>query len=234
MKNYLLIVLAALCFTSCDSISGKGNLIKDQREVTDFKSLKSSGSIDVEIIMGDRFEVVVEDYENLVEYIVTEVRNGTLNVHFENNISIMNSEATVYVTVPTLNKITGSGSADISVSGILKHSENIELAVSGSGSIEATVDAPSVKATISGSGEMDLAGNTKEFECRISGSGDLEAEKLLSEKCKVTVSGSGTAKVFASVSLDANIRGSGDVVYGGNPSSPQVNISGSGTVRAEK
>jgi hypothetical protein len=40
--------------------------------------------------------------------------------------------------------------------------------------------------------------------------------------------------VFASVSLKVNVSGSGNVYYGGNPTSPEIHIAGSGTVKAEK
>jgi hypothetical protein len=39
--------------------------------------------------------------------------------------------------------------------------------------------------------------------------------------------------VFASVNLKVNVTGSGDVYYEGNPTSPEIHITGSGTVKAQ-
>lgn len=233
MRNFFLLLCAALTFISCDSISGKGNITKDQRDVGEFDAVKNSGSIDVKIIIGDKYEVVVEDYENLLNHIVTEVNNGTLNIHFENGLSIMKSEAMVYVTVPGLKKVSSAGSSDTEISGVLKSNSELELSVTGSGSIRGSIDAPSVDISITGSGEMDIDGKTQNMKCKITGSGDFKGHELKSENCTISVSGSGDAKVFASVSLDAKVSGSGDITYGGNPPDTKINKNGSGTITSQ-
>ena len=75
---------------------------------------------------------------------------------------------------------------------------------------------------------------TKDFDCRMSGSGDIDCGNLKSENAVIHVSGSSDVHVFASVSLKVNVTGSGDVHYSGNPASPEIHITGSGTVEAEK
>ena len=83
------------------------------------------------------YSVSVENDDNLLQYVVTEVKNGTLNVYYKDGYSINNDHAKVYVTVPSLDKLGVSGSGDITTQGILKNSKQIEMNVSGSGSIKA-------------------------------------------------------------------------------------------------
>ncbi len=78
-----------------------------------------------------------------------------------------------------------------------------------------------------------LHGRCRNFDGNISGSGDLKCKNLLSENATVSIYGSGTAHVFASVHLKASTAGSGDIYYSGNPST-EINKSGSGSVEAEK
>ena len=234
MRNILLLLLTTTLFISCDSISGKGDIIKESRKTGTFDAIKNSGSIDVKIIVGDNYNIEVEDYENLLPHIVTDVDNGVLEIHYENGINISNSNATVFVTVPTLKRIITSGSSATEISGVIKNTKGLEFSVTGSGSIEGTVDAPSVELKITGSGEMDLKGVTQTMECKITGSGDFDGRDLKSENCTITVSGSGNAKVFASVSLKAKVSGSGDIIYGGNPPDTKIEKSGSGTISQEK
>ena len=170
----------------------------------------------------------------LLPYIVTEVNGGTLDIHYKDNTSVNNDHAKVYVTAPSLDKIIASGSADILIQGTLKNSGKIEVNVSGSGNIKGEVDAPAVSIDVSGSGNIDLKGRTKDFDCSVSGSGDINCGGLQSENATVKVSGSGNAHVFASVHLSASTHGSGDIFYGGNPPNPEIHISGSGSVEAEK
>jgi hypothetical protein len=234
MKNFIILLIASFSFASCNVISGNGNVREENRDIRDFNTVKTSGSIDVEIKSGDSYVLSVENDENLLPYIVTEVNNGVLNIHYKSGTNISNDHAKVFVTAPSLNKIITSGSGDITVNGIIKNANQIEFSLSGSGGIDAQVDAPSVKVIGSGSGNIKLSGRTKDFDCKVRGSGDVNCSGLQSENTTITISGSGDAHVFASVSLKARTSGSGDIYYSGNPASPEIHTSGSGTVQAQK
>ncbi len=239
MKKFTSIILISATVSACNVLSGNemtgnGNIKTEKRSTGNFNGVNASSSIDVEIAKGDAYSVSVEDDDNILPYIVTEVSGGTLDVHYKDNTSIGNDHAKVYVTAPSLDKLSASGSGDISTQDILKNSGHIEMDVSGSGDIKANVEAPSVKAEISGSGNIDLKGHTKDFDGAVNGSGDLSCSNLESENTTVKIIGSGNAHVFASVHLSASIMGSGDVYYRGNPTSPEVHTTGSGTVQAEK
>jgi hypothetical protein len=234
MKNFIIIISALVFISSCNMISGNGNIRSEKRNTGDFKSVKTSGSIDVEINSGDTYAVTAEDDDNILPYIVTEVNGGTLDIHYRNNTSINNDHAKVYVTAPMLDKVIVSGSADVDIRDVLKNSQKIDMNISGSGNIKGALDAPAVSVDINGSGKVDLKGRTKDFDGNISGSGDINCGGLQSENAAVTVSGSGNVHVFASVHLKASTFGSGDIYYGGNPQNPEIHTTGSGSVQAEK
>ena len=206
----------------------------EKRDLSEIHAVKTSGSIDVEIKSGNEYSLVVENDENLIRYVITDIDNGTLNIHYKHGYSVMNDHAKVVVTAPSLDKLVTSGSGDIISDGVIKNVNEIQITTSGSGDINVNVDAPSVKVTGSGSGDVSLSGRTKDFNCKISGSGDVKCQNLKSENAVVHVSGSSDVHVFASVSLKVTVRGSGDVYYAGNPTSPEIHITGSGTVTAEK
>lgn len=234
MKKITSLIAIAVWFSSCDQITGNGNIKTEKRNVSDFHGVKSGGSIDIEIKNGDAFAVSVEDDDNLLPYIITEVNDGILDVYYKSNTSINEDHAKVYVTAPSLDKIVAAGSADIVANDILKNTKGIDLNVSGSGSIKGEVDAPAINISVFGSGNIDLTGRTKNFNGKVSGSGDLNCGKLQSENATIVVSGSGNAHIFSSVHLSAKVSGSGDVFYGGNPANPEINTSGSGSVQMEK
>ncbi|HEY5462483.1 MAG TPA: head GIN domain-containing protein [Hanamia sp.] len=234
MKNLMLLLFASVIFISCESISGNGNVKDEKRPLSNINTIRASGSIDVEIANGDTYSLTVEDDENLIPYVVTEVNGGELNIHYKNGYSIMNDHAKVIVTAPTLDRIITSGSGDISTDGVITNNNQIEMNTSGTGDVKATVNAPSIKVTGSGSGDIELSGMTKNFDCGISGSGDIKCSNLKSENAVIHVAGSSDVHVFASVSLKVNVTGSGDVHYSGNPASPEIHITGSGTVEAER
>lgn len=234
MKNLLIFLIVSVGFMSCESISGNGNVKDENRPLSKINAIKASGSIDVEISNGDDYSLTVQNDENLIPYMVTEVNGGELNIHYKDDYSVMNDHAKVILTVPSIDKIVTSGSGDITSSGTIKSDQKLEMNTSGSGDIKANINAPSIQVTGSGSGDIQLSGMTKDFECRMSGSGDVNCGNLKSENAVIKVSGSSDVHVFSSVSLKVNVTGSGDVHYGGNPTSPEIHITGSGTVSAEK
>ncbi len=234
MRNLILILISSILFISCASVSGNGKVRDENREISNIYEVRTSGSIDVEIRSGDNYSLTVQDDENLLPYVITEVDDGVLNVHYKDGYSIMRDHAKVIITAPTLEKLSSSGSADITSVGVIKNSNQIEINTSGSGDINAEVDAPSIRVSGSGSGNVTLSGRTKDFDCKISGSGDVKCANLKSENAVIHVAGSSDVHVFASVTLKVNVTGSGDVYYGGNPASPEIHITGSGTVQAVK
>lgn len=234
MRNFILILIASTVFISCASVSGNGNVREEKRDISNIHEIRTSGSIDVEIRNGDNYSLTVQDDENLLPYVITEVNDGVLNIHYKDGYAVMHDHAKVIVTAPAVEKLSSSGSADITSNGVIKNSNQIEINTSGSGDINAEVDAPSIRVTGSGSGNVTLSGRTKDFDCKISGSGDVKCANLKSENAVIHVSGSSDVHVFASVSLKVNITGSGDVYYGGHPASPETHITGSGTVQEVK
>jgi len=230
MKKIIFLLITSSFFISCDQISGNGNVITENRNISKIDEIKSSGSIDVEIRNGADYSVSVEDDENLLPYVITEVDGNTLNIHYKNGTSINNDHANVTVTVPSLKAITSSGSGDISSNAVIKSDEEFEIKSAGSGDVDIQIDAPSVTVSGSGSGNIKLSGRTRDFEGKMSGSGDLMCEELQSENASVSISGSGNANVFASVSLKARTTGSGNINYSGNPKKEDLHKSGSGDI----
>jgi hypothetical protein len=233
MKMALFAILFIAGLSSCKMITGNGNVIKKTRDPGIFTKVHSSGSADVEIIPGSNCSVTVEDDENLLPYLETEVEDGTLNIHYRDEVSVSNDHAKIYVTAPTLSEVSTSGASNIMVSSILKNSSKISFSTSGAGNIDAGVDAPAISVIISGVGTVKLQGHTKDFDCDISGVGHAACGNLESENTTVSVSGVGDAHVFASVHLSATVSGTGSIYYRGNPQNPEIHTSGVGSVKSE-
>jgi hypothetical protein len=234
MRRILISFLPVIIFCSCQSISGSGNIVTQTRHLNQFEGVKASGSIDIEV-MNDQSQLVkVEADDNIMPYIITKVEDGMLDVHLKPNFMYHDINAKVYVSSSVLSKLSVSGSGSITSKDTLRDADEIEFKVGGSGDIDAFVEAPSIIAKIGGSGTVTLHGRTKDLNCSIGGSGDIKCANLLSEKTTASITGSGTAHVYASVHLVAKVTGSGDIYYSGNPTSPEIHATGSGSVQAEK
>ena len=233
MRIFFAALLLSVVFFSCNTITGSGRIVTEKRSVENFTEIETAGSISIEVTHGDKIMVEVEADDNVLSHILTEVRNGKLSVMFEEG-SYTNVEAKVYVTIPSVKRLLVSGSGDITSKDTLANMQQIVVEVNGSGSIEAVLDAPEVKAEINGSGSIVLRGRTKKLSVDNSGSGSLDASRLLSETAIVKNSGSGSSHIFASLSLEADMDGSGDIIYDGNPPNKKIDDGGSGSINPGK
>src|SRR5438045_4745359 len=146
MKKLLTAVLPAIIFCSCQQITGSGNIITQTRHVNQFDGVRTSSSIDIEVTNGNSQSVSVEADDNIMPYIITNVENGMLDVHFKNNVSYRNVNVKVYVSAPVLSRLFVSGSGTIISKNTLTAENHIQFRISGSGDIKAAVDAPSTGA----------------------------------------------------------------------------------------
>lgn len=204
----------------------------ETRKVGSFKSVRVGGSFDVIIQQGSTESVQITSSDIETSEIITEMRGDELVIRIEDKKSNWknNYDVDIVLTYTTLNGITSSGSSKIITQSTIK-STNFHLNLSGSGKFKGSIETEELEASLSGSGDIELSGKAKRQDISISGSGDIEALDLKTNYTKVTISGSGNAKVAVSDEIEARISGSGDIRYEGNPSKQIVKTTGSGSIR---
>ena len=238
MKKIATLSLVVLFTASCtaqwgNKVKGNGKIVTLERSVGEYDGIGVSGWFDVELIDGKEGRLTLKGEENLLEHIVTEVKNGKLSIKVEKGYNLKPSSwddgILIIVPVESINSISLSGSGDIVGKTTLKAS-NFNTAMSGSGDITLDVEVRSLTASMSGSGDITLSGNTADFNATISGSGDIKAYELDADNVDATVSGSADIKVTAKKMLKARVSGSGDISYRGNPEKVDTKTSGSGDI----
>lgn len=228
---FLALITAAL-FTSCEKINGKGETITETRQTGTFNSIGLSMSATVYFTQGPDYSVQVMAQENIIGKIETETDGDKLIVRIKKNVILGHHDPIkIYITAPDIKGLDISASGEIKNQGPLT-TGNLELNISGSGSINAgIIYCSSVEATISGSGDIKADGGTATGEnLRISGSGSIDLRNVSAEQVEATTSGSGDTYLNAGKSLDVTISGSGDIWYSGSPSM-NIHISGSGSIQ---
>lgn len=238
MKKITTLAIVLATTVSCSAqwgkrIKGNGEQVTITRSTGDYDAIGVSGWFDVHLVDGSEGELTLTGESNLLEYIVTEVKNGKLVIKTENGVNLKpsswNNGITITVPVENVDAIALSGSGDIVGKTTIK-TDDLETAMSGSGDITLDVDTNSVRASMSGSGDITLSGGTRDFEATISGSGDIKAFDMEADNVDATVSGSADIKVTANKMLKARVSGSGDITYRGNPEKIDTKTSGSGDI----
>jgi hypothetical protein len=211
-KLLLISSLTVLVFgCSKDKITGSGNVVSQERNVTGFTGVVVNGSTKAFIEMDTAFSVSVKGYENLLPYLETKLVNGALQVGFTDDVNISNDNTEVHIHLPALDHIETNGSGDMAVTGDVTGSDHLTAIINGSANI--TVE----------------KGNADEFEGEINGDGDILALGFQSKQATIHISGSGNTEISVSDKLNVTISGSGNVYYHGTPVIT-TSITGSGQV----
>jgi len=236
-KTIASILLLSIISTSIQAqffnkkIKGNGELTTITRNVSDYDEISVAGSFDVKLFKGEEGTITIKADENLLEYIVTEVKNSDLKIKTKKGYTIT-SRKTIEITVPfeSIDGVSLAGSGDVFTNDVIK-SNNLKLSLAGSGNMDLNVSTGEVVSNIAGSGNIQLAGDTDNFSCSIAGSGNLNGFNLKATIANAKIAGSGNIKINAVNEIHAKIAGSGNIVYSENPEIVKSKSAGSGSVK---
>lgn len=247
--------------------------ISENREVANFSKLKASSSIDVSYTISDKVSVKVEtDDAEKMKLIKTEVINGTLILSIDtddykknknkaktkkkdrnrSNISFINGVdfqlLKITISGPNLEAVKASSSAFVKIQNLNK-SDNLDIAVSSSGTITGNFECNSINIQASSSGEfvaevvaktaiiessssstVTLEGKATALDCKASSSGDCNLQEFRVENATVLASSSSSVNLYTSKSIEAKASSSGSISFYGNPTNVSKEMSSSGSV----
>jgi len=237
MKNLkyftIVVVLIAISTAACGqfrkTVYGDGDVVRKERKAGDFSGVKVSTGIDVYLSQGNSMSITVQADENLHEYILTEVRNGILNVYTDANIRRAEMKR-VYVTMKDINYLITSSAGDI-IGETPVRTDDLKLNASSAGDIKIEVYADNVEINISSSGDMTLTGEADMLEGDLSSAGDLNAYNFKVREADLGVSSAGDADIYVTERLRARASSAGDINYKGNPKYVDVHSSSAGGIR---
>ena len=194
-------------------VRGNGVILSETRTIGGFTSIIHAGEGSVHIAVGAAEALRIEADGNLLDYIVTQVQGGVLQIHTESNVDIVPTQSIEYfVTVVDLQSVMLSGVGDIDVPALTANQAS--LALSGVGEIEwSGLDAVELEVLLSGVGNVRCSGQTDTQTVTVSGVGTYDAPNLASRVATVTVGDQGSATVNVSERLTATVTGNGSVSY---------------------
>jgi hypothetical protein len=180
----------------------------ETRSVGTFKAIDVAGTLEVEVVIGKTAKVEVKGTANELKRVTTTVKNGVLVIGTDMKGAPRSVDLEVQITVPALDAITLSGTAEVDVKGLA---------------------ASAFTATVSGTGELELAGKATALTLNIPGTAQIEATGLQATSATVDIAGTGNVELSVSDKLAVAIAGTGNVEAKGNPKVTKK-ITGTGNV----
>ncbi len=223
LKIIGLLIIGLLLISACGlgTIKGSGDVITESREVSGFDSVSRTGIGRVIITQGDKESLTIEADDNLMEHITSEVKNGTLELGFTDNVRFDPTPSITFtVGVKDIAELDSSGTASIEIDELSV--DNLKISISGTGSVSIeTLTATDLVVNAEGTGDIALAGTVVKQDLELRGTGDYEAPDLESRTATVRIDGTSKAQLWVLEALDVVINGAGEVSYFGSPNVTQ-------------
>jgi hypothetical protein len=205
-------LVLSLAVSACGvSVAEDGKHEVRSRDVAPFSRIELRGSTEVTVGRGRQAALRLEGGTNRVDDLRTWVEDGTLVVEQEDTsgtIDIGGDPARVVARAPGIEAVRIDGSGKV----VLRD-----------------LHGPRLATTIRGSGEVRAGGQVERLRSRIDGSGTLRLAALQADDAAVAISGSGSADLGTTDRLHAEIDGSANVTYAGEPAITE-GVSGSGRI----
>ena len=216
MITGILIAGASGCLdngTDDQKIYGSGNIISENRPVQSFNSINVDGTADVRLIPSDKNELKIEADDNIIDKVVTEVKNGKLYIYLERG-SYTNVTIKAYVSIVNLEELECKGSASF----ISEKPFNINT----------------LRCLINGTANIKLAGKANSEIIEIDGAGNISNFDLETREATVNINGTGSVQVTATEKLNATISGTGSITFAGDPAVVNQKINGVGSINKRR
>ena len=206
------LLMAGLAALLILPLVGTAHAETQTRSVDPFHAISFEGSWSVDVTVGKDRSLVLEGDQDSLAQVKTEVVDGKLRISLKRGLMSMFSHVghlSAHVTTPSLDDFERFGSGDATLTGLKE--DKLVVESDGSGSIKADGHVGNLKLTINGSGTCDF--------------GDVT-----SDDATVTINGSGGMIVQPRGNLVAEINGSGDIRYVGEPAHITRTVHGSGSI----
>lgn len=205
---------------------GNGVVVTDTRSVTeDFTKVSAAEGLMVYVTQADEFSIEVEADENVIGLIETDIRNGKLRIHTEENIG--NATKNIYVSLPKVTTLRGSSGAHLTTKNTIKANE-LEVDGSSGATLELEIAADEIDIEASSGANLNISGTADDAIVDVSSGGNVNAKNLATQTCDADASSGGNVKIQVAKSLVADASSGGNISYSGEPNvQKKKSVSGS-------
>lgn len=212
-------------------IKGSGKVISEERSVTVFSKVYASSGINVFIEQGNSNSLKVSADDNLIEYIRTEVSDGTLHIGVPEGISLRNArQMDVYVKMEQIESLKTTSGADIKSTTPLTV-RNISLTATSAGDIEIELDAQQIHASATSGADILLKGQTESLKGNLTSGASLKAPELQVKACDIYLSSGSDAYINVERSISYSVSSGADLSCKGHPEVTKSHVSSGGKVK---
>lgn len=197
-----------------------------------FDAIKVSGGIDLYLSQSDNAAIAVSaSDEKFKEGIKTVIEDGTLKIFYKGEVSWFKKSRKLraYVSFKNINKLIASGACDVVVADSLNVS-TLVIEMSGASRFTGKLKADVLKLDLSGASDAKISGTAGTLVVEGSGASDVKGYDLVTNICKVNVSGASDVYITVNNELSAKATGASSVKFAGPGLIRDIHTSGASSI----
>ena len=230
----MLVISAGSCqFSGANVVKGSGEVIRKSHDIAYFDQIELSGMYTVILSQGPEAMLSIETDSNLHELIEISHLENTLTILTDRETVLRPTRMELHITYPELHRIGIRGAGKVSATNTLV-TEKLLLDLSGASDINLDLEVGSMHTRVSGAGNIQLQGMATSHEIELSGASNFMGDELISKSTTISLSGAGSASVYATETLDASLSGVGKITYYGDPKHTNINKTGLGSISSAR
>lgn len=248
------VLMVAVLLSGCllGVVTGSGNLVTKEMNLSGFTRVEVGSAFEVEIIQADSYHVSITADDNLFDYIKVAKDGDTLKIALKPNYSYGFLTLRARVTVPSLYRLDLSGATKGTVSGFDSSADfaldlsgasslamsdmsagDISLEASGASRVTGSIAVGDAEFDLSGASTVTLAGSANDIVISASGASHVELGDFPANNAEVDLSGASRATVNLDGGLDVNLSGASHLSYIGELTLGDISISGGSTMSSK-
>jgi len=256
ITGLLIIVATVAALSGCKEfprIIGSNNIETRDFDYSGFTRIDISHAFTAEIVQSDNYQVEVTLNDNLFDYLSISRSGNTLTIKMDPMSSFLHTTQHVKISLPDLVAVTISGAShgtvtgfadatlfDLNVSGAsrleidgLKTTGSTYIEVSGASRLSGNLDTVDGDFTVSGASTLELSGSATDVKLDVSGASHATLGTFKIVDTSVSVTGASSATIDVSGRLDLNVSGASRLIYSGNATLGDVEVSGASTLNRQ-
>ncbi|MDO9136539.1 MAG: DUF2807 domain-containing protein, partial [Lutibacter sp.] len=173
----LLFSTTSCIFDGVVGIKGNRNVVSEERSIrSDFEIINVQQGINLYITQGKPTNISVEADENVIDLLITEVKNNELNIYFEKNVNQAKAR-NVYLTTESFSKIKASSGASVKSENTIQ-AETLELDSSSGSTMKIRTNANDIKSESSSGSSITIIGKSNSLTANSSSGSSINAKEL--------------------------------------------------------
>ena len=229
----VVVALSTASLVGCQCIGadvvGSGKLVTEDFNFSGFTKVEAHNGFQVELTKSSTFSIEITADDNVHEYINVTKTGETLEIGLGWGRNYRLVTLIAKITMPDLYRIDLSGGSKAGITGF-SSSHDFSVELSGGSGVTGNITAGDANFDLSGGSQVNLEGTADDLVVSGSGGSQLDLEAFSVDNADVNLSGGGRATVNVDGTLDVDLSGGSRVIYVGEPTLGDIDLSGDSTL----